>query len=159
MPSYARIVDGMAVDLFTPQDGFTLKDSWHKDIVAEFVEVPANVTMGSTVDAKGKWTIAVAPVEPEAPISYEKVSPMDFQMSFTVAEEVAIKKLVNGDLAADPPIAVNENIAVWWNRLNNPKLTEVNLGLPSVQQALAYLVTLGILTEDRKTQILSAQIQ
>jgi hypothetical protein len=54
---------------------------------------------------------------------------------------------------------VNENIAAWWNRLNNPKLTEVNLGLASVQQGLAYLVTLGILTDDRKAQILSAQIQ
>lgn len=150
MPSYARIVDGVAVDLFTPQDGFTLKDSWHKDIAAEFVEVPANVTMGSTVDAKGKWTIAAAPVEPEPPIIYQKVSPMTFQMLFTSPERIAIRAKVAA------PDAI---LADWWAIVTSPQLTEVDLGLSSVQQALAYLATLNIITEDRKTQILAAQIQ
>lgn len=147
---YARIENGVAVELFAPQEGFTLEDSWHPEIAALFAEVPANVTAGSAIDAKGKWTIAPAPVEPEAQVIYPKPTPMAFQMLFTSSERIAIRKKV-----AEP----DEVLADWWAIVTNPQLTEVDLGLSSVQKALAYLVTLEIITEDRKTQILSAQIQ
>lgn len=150
MPSYARIVDGVAVELFTPQEGFTLEDSWHPEVATLFTEVPANVTVGSTVDDKGKWTIAPAPVEPVAPIVYPKVSPMTFQMLFTSPERIAIRTKV----AAPDPV-----LADWWDIVTNPQLTEVDLALSSVQSALAYLVTLEILTEDRKAQVLTGIIQ
>lgn len=90
---------------------------------------------------------------------YPVISPMTFQMLFTVTEEVAIKKLVNGDPGAQPPIAVNEDIAVWWGRLTNTGLTEVDLGLSSVQGALQGLVALGVLAAERVPQILTGKLQ
>jgi|GEM_PF-6953817 len=92
-------------------------------------------------------------------IVYPVVSPMTFQMLFTPLEEIAIKKVVDGDPAAEPPVAANQEVAIWWGRLTNPGLTEVDLGLKSVQGALEGLVALGALASDRVAQILTGKLQ
>jgi hypothetical protein len=56
---YARIIDNVAIETFVPQDGFTIADSFHPDIAAQFVEVPNEVTANSTKNPDGTWEIFV----------------------------------------------------------------------------------------------------
>lgn len=88
-----------------------------------------------------------------------EVSPDTFKMLFTPAEENAIKKFVNGDPAADPPIDVNEDIATWWGRLASPTLKTVDLSLASVRGALEGLVALGALGAGRVAEILTGKLR
>ena len=148
MTNYARIVDSMAIELFTPQEGFTLEDSWHPDVAVLFTEVPDNVTVNSTVSKDGKWTI-FKQIDNVPTVVYKKVSPMDFQMLFTSKERIAMKTTIKTD----------EILEDWWSIVTNPQLTEVDLGLSSVQEALDYLVSLSIISEERKTEILSGQVK
>lgn len=87
------------------------------------------------------------------------ISPMTFLMLFTPAEEIAITQLIAGNPDADPPVAANAELALWWARLNDARLTQVNLGLKSVQAALDSLVQLGALTVDRVAEILTGEPQ
>lgn len=148
---YARIENGIAIEIFTPQEGFTLEESMHPDFAVLFEVVPDNITVNSTIDSKGKWTITpVIEPEPIVPIiTYPVVSSMTFQMLFTSKERIAIKTAVKTD-----PI-----IEDWWSIVTNPQLTEVDLGLTSAQEALAYLVSLSIITEDREKEILTGKVQ
>ena len=57
-------------------------------------------------------------------------------------------------LAINPLKQTDEIIKDWFEILDDSRLTFVDLGLKSTQDVLNYLVTLGILTEDRKLQIL-----
>lgn len=151
MTKYARIIDSVAVEILIPPEGFTLAESVHSAIAELFSEVPDDVTVNSTVDAKGKWTITpVIEPEPIVPvINYPIVTPLTFQMLFTSKERIAIKTAVKTD-----PI-----IEDWWSIVTNPQLTEVDLGLTSVQEALTYLISLSIITEDREKEILTGKVK
>ncbi len=59
MAKFARVVDGVAVEVFIPPEGVKIEDCFHESIVKQFVECPNEVTANSTVSAKGKWTINV----------------------------------------------------------------------------------------------------
>lgn len=61
---YARIFENVALEIFTPQEGFTLADSFHPDIAAQFEEVPDEVTPNSTKNPDGSWSIFVQVEEP-----------------------------------------------------------------------------------------------
>jgi hypothetical protein len=77
-------------------------------------------------------------------------TPDEFRNLFTPAEERAAKKL-----ATDNP---DTDLAVWWSRLfDSSSLRTVDLSLPSVQGALANLVELEVLTEDRMAAILTGK--
>ncbi len=64
MTTYARIQNSTVVEVFVPHNGFTIEECFHPDVVAQFTEVPDDVTVGSTVDDAGHWTIAPV-VQPE----------------------------------------------------------------------------------------------
>ena len=92
----------------------------------------------------------VKPEPPEvvAPApQYAKLSPVQFMLLLTSAERVAIK-------AARTTDAVIED---WLDILEDPRLTEVDLGSASTQDALAYLVSVNMLTQARKDAILAHQ--
>lgn len=78
-----------------------------------------------------------------------KVSPVEFKLLFTPAERVAI----NARRTTDP--VVDDFFTI----LDDPRLTHVNLGLPSTGQALAYLVSLGDLTANRPAEILTGVLK
>ena len=117
---------------------------YHPDIAKNFnTEIDEDVLVGAEL-VKGEW-VNPAPMEPVAPeIVYDKVSPIEFKMLFTMSERLAINPLKQSD----------EIIKDWFEVLDDVRLTYVDLGLKSTQDALSYLVTLEILTEDRKLQIL-----
>lgn len=123
MSNFARIVNNVAVDVSADPE-----NCFHPDIAAEFVAVPDSVQPGWVKGADGKWT-APEP-QPEAPV-YPKVGPIAFQMLFTPQEMIA----------ADTLKATDKVLASFWKLIDDPRTDVVDLGLESVQNAIAYTLT------------------
>jgi len=118
---------------------------YHPDIAKNFdTEIDDDVLVGAEL-VKGVWInpIIDEPITPA--VEYAKISPIEFKMLFTVSERLAINPLKQSD----------EIIKDWFEILDDSRLTTVDLGLKSTQDALDYLVTLDVLTEDRKVEILN----
>lgn len=92
----------------------------------------------------------VEPVEPPTPEHvYQKVSPVEFKMLFTSAERVAIRVA----RATDP------TVDDFFDLVEDPRLTYVDLALPSVQGALHYLAATQLIADARIPEILSGKVQ
>lgn len=144
MKNYAQIVDGVAVDVSTnPAEEF------HPEIAALFVEVPSQVEpQWRLID--GTWQ---APPLADAAVDSvalpPKVSPVEFKLLFTAQERLAIKEARANDPVIDDFFEIVED----------PRLTHVNLGLQSTQDALAYLEAKGLITTARRQEALAGQVQ
>lgn len=119
---------------------------YHPDIAALYdIEVPEGTTQGAML-VEGVWTNPVIPEpvapEPVAPIP-PKLTPVQFKMCFTPQERIAIKAA----RATDPVLQDAYEI------LDDPRLTEVDLTLASVQGLIDYLCTLNLLTTERIAQV------
>lgn len=127
-------------------------DLYHPDIAKFYdTDVPDEVQNGwGLVD--GIWTApAVAepvPVEPPAAVP-PKVSPVEFKLLFTAAERIAIKVA----RATDPVIDD------FYTIIEDTRLTYVDLGLISTQEALGYLALQGLIEEGRVPEILSGTVK
>ena len=137
---YVRIVNGIAVDVraYSPEDCFT------PNIVAEFVEIPDNVE-DHWILTGTEWSAPVIPeptvVEPLIPI----ISPVEFKLLFTPQERLAIKAARSTDDIIDDLFTI----------LDDTRLTAVNLNLDSNKAAVAYLHSKGLITADRKVEIMT----
>ena len=130
-------------------------DYYHPDVAILFnIDVPDSTLREASL-VGGEWVnpITPEPVTPE-PVTTEpavpediNVSPVEFKLLFSSLERIAIK-------ASTDPI-INDFFEI----INDPRLTFVNLGLQSTKDALSYLVASTILTEERKAQILTGVIQ
>ena len=139
----ARIIGGVAVDVSTdPEEHF------HHDIAAQFVSVPDHVEPGWVLGEDGAWAAPAQVPEQSIPQEFAKVSPVEFMLLFTSAERVGIKSKRAGDLVIDDFMGI----------VDDPRLTHVDLGLQSTQDALYYFVSIGILTEERRTEIISGKV-
>ena len=78
-----------------------------------------------------------------------KVSPVEFMLLFTATERVAIKAARQTDPMIDDFLDIVED----------PRLTFVDLALPSTRGALAYLAAKNLISEERQAEILSGVIQ
>jgi hypothetical protein len=127
-------------------------DLFHPDIAKLYdTDVPDDAENGDGW-VNGTLTKPVipdpVPVEPPAPVP-PKVSPVEFMLLFTAAERVAIK-------AAR---ATNPVIDDFLDIIDDPRLTYVDLGLVSTQEAVGYLAMEGIIAEARIQAILSGVVQ
>ena len=93
----------------------------------------------------GSGLVHTPPVPP--PVIPPKVSPVEFKLLFTAPERIAIKT------STDPVIQD------FFEIVNDPRLTEVNLALPSTQDALGYLAQQGLIAEARIAQIVLGEIK
>lgn len=93
------------------------------------------------------------------PTIYPKVSPVEFKLLFTSAERLEIKRHRLGDEAATPALAPDAIIGDWFDIIDDPRLTTVDLALQSTQDGLAYLVSKGIITEARMAEILTGEVR
>jgi len=146
MNKQARIIDDVAVDVVTGDPA----DFFHPDIAIQFEIVPNQVESGwRRSPDTGTWTapelIPPTPASVEAP----KVSPVEFKLLFTAAERVAIK----ASRASDPVIDD------FFSIIEDPRLTHVNLGLQSTKDALTYLEAKGLITTERRQEILAGRVQ
>lgn len=89
------------------------------------------------------------PVQPLNQMSHPSVSPVEFKLLFTSAERIAIAQARTGDLILDD----------FYSILDDSRLTKVDLNLDYTQQGLSYLVYKGLITEERKNQILTGTFQ
>lgn len=149
MSNFARIINDVAVDVSTDPE-----NSFHPDIAAQFVAVPDNVQAGWAKGSDGKWSAPAPALEPVPQVTYPKVGPIAFKLLFTAPERIKAKALQ----------ATDEFIQDFWGLLDDPRTTEVDLGLVSVQLAVEYtLATVKAAGVDldvtvRKAEILSRQI-
>lgn len=143
----ARIENNVAVEVVEIPDGFTIEQSIHPNLSPLYSEVPDNVTPNSKVNSKGVWTIftpeVIVPIE-----AYPTVSRIQFKLLFTSDERVAIKAATNTD----------PKVEDWWEIATDTSLPEIDLNLRSTQEGLNYLVSVNLLTEDRKAQILKGEL-
>ena len=78
-----------------------------------------------------------------------KISPIEFKLLFTAQERVSIKAARSTDPIVDD----------FYDIVEDPRLTHVDLALQSTKDAINYLATSGLIEPQRVQQILSGQIQ
>lgn len=91
----------------------------------------------------------IKPVMPEpsesAPPLIPIISPVEFKLLFTPQERLAIKaEIVNDDVLED-----------LFTILDDPRLKEVNLNLESNKAVMDYLESKGLITAERKAEIMT----
>lgn len=144
---FARVINNTAIDVRTesPEGFFT------PDIAAQFEQVPDTVEDGWKL-VNDNWEAPAIP-EPVIPetvgVIPPTVSPVEFKLLFTSSERVAIKVARSTD-----PILED-----FYDIVEDPRLTTVNLALQSTQQALGYMQSKGLLTSERVAEILLGKVQ
>ena len=143
MSNFARILNNVATDVSdNPAANF------HASIINQFVEVPDKVRAGWIL-LGDEWQPPEVSNEAGPLPTNPKVSPVEFKLLFTSSERIAIATA----RATDP--VVNDFFGI----IDDPKLTTVDLGLASTQSGLTYLVNLGLLTAERREEILTGNFQ
>lgn len=143
MTNFARVINNIAVDVSAdPQNSF------HQDIAAQFEPVPDEVKPG-WVRTGDQWTPPAPQPEPEPSPVYPQVTRVQFKMLFTSAERIAIKTARATDAVLDD----------FYELLEDPQLTYVDLNSQSNQDAVNYLASKGYITPERIPEILSGQLQ
>ena len=141
---YARIVNGIAVDVRAESPG----GCFTPDVVAEFVEIPDNV--------EDHWILTgtewAAPVIPEPTVVEQLIliiSPVEFKLLFTPQERLAIKAEQANDEILDDLFTI----------LDDPRLKEINLNLESNKAVMEYLQSKGLITAERKAEIMTGVLK
>lgn len=133
MAIYKLIKDGVVVNTIVADLDFlsTISDQYDS---YELVPEPEPVPESPEPTPPG-------PIEPTA----VKVSPVEFKLLFTPTERVAIKQARTTDPIIDD----------FFDIIDDPRLTEVNLSLNSTISAINYLADQGLIQPERVDQILS----
>lgn len=127
------------------------EEIYHPDIAKFYdTEVPDDAENGDGW-LNGALVKRPAPIpspatEPVAAVP-PKVDVITYKMLFTSAERIATKT------STDPVIHDFQDL------MNDPRTQNVDLSLKSVQDALDYMTTIGILAEGRKAEILTGIIK
>ena len=155
---FARIIDNVAVDISTNPTA-----EYHPIVAKQFESVPENVRSGWIL-SDGNWS---APPEPdmndvELPTSPEQaypiLNPVEFKLLFTSTERLKLNELRKTDPVLDDFLSI----------IDDPRLTQVDLGLQSMQdsvtECLTALVAAGTIgdqaqADKRKTAILTGVTQ
>lgn len=149
MSKFARLVNNVAVDVV---DGDPA-EYFHPDIAAQFEQVPNNVEAG-WLFADDVWSAGESSngsAEAEIPPT---IGVIKFKLLFTSPERIKAKELRQADPVIDD----------FWSILDDPRTTEVDPNLESIQNVIEYTLTAinaaGIATDvaARKAAILSGQI-
>lgn len=144
MANYARIIEGVAVDVSA-----TPIKNYHPDVAAQFVSVPDRVQLQWRVK-DGVWSAPAEPVITVAPVATVTiVSRLNFKRLFTAAERIAIAEARKTDLLIEDFFSIAED----------PDSTGTDLSLASTREALQHLVDVQILTTVRRDAVLVGQLQ
>lgn len=140
---YARTVSNTAVDVRTESP----EGCFHPEIAAQFVTVPDQVEDGWLLN-DGVWAAPaiVIPADPTpAPVIPPKVGPIEFQMLFTLPEQIAIED------------STDRVARRFMKLIDDPRLSVVDLSLKSISDALDYMTAIGLLAAGRKAEILTGK--
>lgn len=117
-------------------------------------DVPEGTRVGSVL-VDGAWVNAAPPPSsiPPAPGPVVApdviVGPIEFKLLFLPTERVAMKKARATDPVVDD----------FFELIEDPRLVEVNLSLPSTAMAINYMVSKGYVAPSRVAEILSGKFQ
>lgn len=145
MTNYARIINGVAVDVSTDPER-----CFHPIVAAEFVEVPGEVSHGWRLSGDS-WQAPseVAPVVPEVPTETGNLTPTppEFLLLLTLQERVAIREAGSADLVVQDLLRM----------VDDPRVPFIELTNPSVVETLNYLTTTAppLLTTERAARVLA----
>ena len=138
---YARVLDNTIYDI-CPGDP---SEYYHPDVAQLYTEEVEDYVL---VGAQYNGTDWVNPIPTEKlkailamPVN---VSPVEFMLFFTSAERVTLKAARNTDAVVDD----------FFDILEDQRLTEINMGLPSTSEILDYFISQGYLDSSRKSEIL-----
>lgn len=155
---WARVTNDVAVEViaFDPDGRFV------PEVVAMFSPVPDGVVVGSVRGADGNWTAPQAPdAEQPAPVSpaITQVSPVEFKLLFTSSERLAIKaaRAYQGD--DETALAVRDALNDFYEIVDDPRLTYVDLALESTRDAIEFLAGAGLIEPARVPEILTGRIR
>ncbi len=142
------INDDLSSILTTDDDALECRlPSYNPETLAPFASYEEVEAYARSIEGRPFFFQPKKPAEPiPAP---PQVSPVEFKLLFTALERVAIKAARGNDPVIDDFFSIIED----------PRLTHVNLGLQSTQDALAYLESKGLITAVRRQQILAGQVQ
>lgn len=145
MTNYARIIDGVAVDVSADPE-----QCFHPIIAAEFVVVPNHVVRGwRLVSDSWQAPSGVEPVTPEVPTETGNLTPTppEFLLLLTLQERVAIREAGSADLVVQDLLRM----------IDDPRVTFIELTNPSVVETLNYLTTTAppLLTTERAARVLA----
>lgn len=151
---FARIIERVAVDVIegVPAELF------HPDVAADFVEVPADVVVGSRL-VDGEWT--EPDVAPPAPEPARQMAIIDFLRLFRAEELVGFNRLQKDVAAlaaadyADPDKAALVGFEVFLTHYQALRAGLIELNHAETIQGLSLLVPLGVLTEQRLQAVLA----
>ena len=122
---------------------------YHPDVALHYTDdVPEEARNGDSWDGFELEKPDIPPVvEPSPPPP--QVTPVQFKLLFTPAERVAIKAARSTDAMIDD----------FYEIVEDPRLTMVDFGLQSTVDGVGYLVSKGLITEERKAEIISGVLK
>lgn len=123
MKTYARIVDGVAVDVVTGN----LEEMFHPDLLPQFEEVPAKVKTGWIKNGKAWDEPAKEPEIVQKP-TFRILGTSAFKFLFTFEELASIEDVRKS----------NSIVGTFWNLLDDPRTETVDLNLSNVQNAIRH---------------------
>ena len=151
---YAWVEDNRIRDI-APGDPAEL---YHPDIAALYsTEVSEEVQRGAEL-IEGEWENPPEPepsepdpVDPPAPV----ISPVAFKLLFTVTERVAINRFRadTSEETADARAVIDDLYGI----IDDPRLTEINLGRSDTVEGVTLLETQGLIGSGRAAEILAGQ--
>lgn len=149
MNKFARIIEGVAIEVITLAAGQTLGSSFHPDVAAQFESVPDDVTPGSKRESDGRWTIEpiVTPALLPDPAPERRVTILAFLQRFTLGERLSIRAARASDAVVDDFMSMVD------------AATFIDLDRPDTEQGVAYLVSKEHVTAERAETILTAEVQ
>lgn len=122
---------------------------FHSDIAAHYDTVVPDDAVNGDGWVNGAL-VKAPPLIIQAPAAQApKVSPVEFKLLFTAAERVAIKAA----RATDPVIDD------FYDIVEDPRLTHVDLGLKSTRDAIGYLAAQNLITAERTSEILAGLVK
>lgn len=124
----------------TREDGSFVKFAYNPETQTPFASEEEALAYANSA------TLYFSMPEVEAPIAVKtKVGAIEYKLLFTAQERLAIKT------STDPIIQDLYEIT------NDTRLTEIDLSLKSTKEAIAYLVSVDVLTQERADQILRGE--
>jgi hypothetical protein len=142
---YARIQDGIAVEIIRLPEGLAINDAFHPDIAATFVAATGDVGQGWLYD--GNTFTAPAESEPAPPPARRQFTFLEFMDLFTEAEQLT---LVEASMTFPA-------IKLWYDKAVGAQY--IDLDDPRTGDGLQKLVDENLITAERKASVMAGQSQ
>jgi hypothetical protein len=137
---------------------------YHPDIAIFYNMIVPDGTINGATLIDGIWTNPelIQPSPPpliSEPILPQKLifTPPEFMFLFEPEEFHAIETAAAYTGDDQQALALKISVSFWLRILNDPRLTEVNLNLPKMHNAIKLLGQVGILTPERVSEILGPE--